>query len=332
MQPRTKRKERRLSGWRTRLMQRLWADAESSYRTKILDALPPASPATRMLDLGCDDGAWTESLRRRVGIPPERVSGLEIVSGRAERARFRGFDVHVADIEATWPFESRSFDVVHSNQVIEHVVDIDHFVAETRRVLKPDGVAIVCTENLASWHNVAALTLGYQPFSLTNISTSGPLGNPLALHADEEGNDLPSWNHVHVLSLTGLRDLFAGHDFAVKRTFGAGYHPMPGRMGAWLAEHDPRHAHFIGVVAERPADKVLTLAAALYVLLPFDVIPDFIPFVGHFDDALVVSLVLASVRQRWLDKIRMFFRHWRVNRLRRERTMGLEPTTLSLGS
>ena len=296
---------------RARLMNRLWADAESAYRTKILDALPPASSATRLLDLGCDDGCWTESLRQRVGLPPERVSGLEIVAERAEHARSRGFDVRVADLERTWPFEDHSFDVVHSNQVIEHVVDIDHFVDETRRVLKPDGVAIVCTENLASWHNVAALTLGYQPFSLTNISRSGPLGNPLALHAGENGSDLPSWNHVHVLSLAGLRDLFAGHDFAIRRTFGAGYHPAPGRVGAWLAEHDPRHAHFIGVVAERRVDKLLTIAAALYVWLPFDVIPDFIPFVGHFDDAIVVSLVLASVRQRWVEKFAAFVRRMR---------------------
>jgi O-methyltransferase len=46
--------------------------------------------------------------------------------------------------------------------------------------------------------------------------------------------------------------------------------------------------------------KLLTAAAALYVVLPFDVIPDFVPVVGHFDDAIVVALVLRAVKQNWL--------------------------------
>ena len=53
-----------------------------------------------------------------------------------------------------------AFDVVHANQVIEHVFDLDRFVSEIKRVLAPGGRAIICTENIASWHSVAALFLG----------------------------------------------------------------------------------------------------------------------------------------------------------------------------
>jgi len=81
-----------------------------------------------------------------------------------------------------------SFDVVHANPVIEHVFDLDRFVSEIKRVLAPGGRAIICTENLASWHNVAALFLGFQPFSTTNISETRPIGNPFALHV---GDGLP---------------------------------------------------------------------------------------------------------------------------------------------
>ncbi len=35
-----------------------------------------------------------------------------------------------------------------------------------------------------------------------------------------------------------------------------------------------------------------------YLLLPFDLIPDFIPVLGYADDALVVALVLRSVTRR----------------------------------
>jgi SAM-dependent methyltransferase len=306
---------------RSRWMQRLWSDAEARYRTKLLDELQP-QPAARLLDVGCDDGAWTDVVRHKLGVQPAQVAGIELVPQRVERARERGFDVRRSDLDEKWPFDDGLFDVVHANQVIEHVNRLDHFVGETKRMLRPQGRVLVCTENLASWHNIAALVLGFQPFSLTNISARRPIGNPFALHTGES-SPLESWQHVHVLSLTGLRDIFAAHGFAIETTWGAGYHPIPGRLASGLAALDPRHAHFIGLVArarsfvtrdgrrtelgasgrERTAHKLVTIAAALYVLLPFDVIPDFIPIVGHFDDAIVVVLVVQTVRRRWLGKI-----------------------------
>lgn len=38
--------------------------------------------------------------------------------------------------------------------------------------------------------------------------------------------------------------------------------------------------------------KLLLLALAGYLAMPFDVVPDFIPVAGQFDDVLVVALVL----------------------------------------
>jgi hypothetical protein len=122
-------------------------------------------------------------------------------------------------------------------------------VGETRRVLAPGGTALICTENLASWHNVGAAALGYMPFSLTNISAKGPVGNPFALHMGEPGQT-DSWQHVHVLTLDGLVRIFEMHDFRVKHTFGAGYYPAFGKLARSLARLDPRHAHFIGIVAQ----------------------------------------------------------------------------------
>jgi SAM-dependent methyltransferase len=274
-------------GLRSRWMRGLSPDAEAAYRTKILESLD-AQPVDRLLDVGCDDGAWTDVVRRTLELPPDGVAAVEVVADRARLARSRGFDVRVADLEERWPFEAASFDVVHANHVIEHVKRLDHFVAETIRVLRPGGRAIVCTENLASWRNVASLTLGYQPFSPADVS-------PRARQ------------HVHVLSLSALRDIFLAHGFSIAGAWGTGYYPFRGRVAARLAEADPRHAHVVGIVARRPEGrgyKLLTVGAALYVLLPFDVIPDFMPIVGHFDDALVVTLVLLCARNRWLARVR----------------------------
>jgi SAM-dependent methyltransferase len=137
------------------------------------------------------------------------------------------------------------FDSVVSNQVIEHLSDTDRFVSELWRVLRPGGVAVTSTENLASWHNVAALTLGWQPFSLTNVSSTRlGIGNPLAIHRGADAN-LKSWEHLRVFAARGLRELFEAHGFKEIALLGAGYYPLP--SGA--ARFDPRHAAFLTVVA-----------------------------------------------------------------------------------
>jgi uncharacterized membrane protein YkvA (DUF1232 family) len=41
--------------------------------------------------------------------------------------------------------------------------------------------------------------------------------------------------------------------------------------------------------------KLLLVASIGYLALPFDLIPDFIPVVGHLDDVIVVALVFRSV-------------------------------------
>jgi SAM-dependent methyltransferase len=234
-------------------MERRWGEAEASYHEQILESLAP-NPAAIMLDVGCDDGAWTEQVRGRLSIPPRQVHGLEIADERAELARGRGFHVQTGDIEEPWPFADRSFDVVHANQVIEHVRRLDHFVSEVRRVLAPTGSAIICTENLASWHNVAALALGYQPFSLTNVSELRPIGNRFALHAGEKPGPEP-WQHVHVLTLAALRDLLEAHGLTITDSWGRGYYPVPRALASPLARIDPNHAHFIAAVASLPADQ-----------------------------------------------------------------------------
>jgi uncharacterized membrane protein YkvA (DUF1232 family) len=44
------------------------------------------------------------------------------------------------------------------------------------------------------------------------------------------------------------------------------------------------------------ANLLIIIAAILYFVSPFDVIPDYVPILGHIDDAFVVSLALKSVR------------------------------------
>jgi uncharacterized membrane protein YkvA (DUF1232 family) len=49
------------------------------------------------------------------------------------------------------------------------------------------------------------------------------------------------------------------------------------------------------------------VAALLYVLNPFDIIPDFIPVIGYIDDAAVIAACLAMVRQDLHN-----YRNWKL--------------------
>jgi SAM-dependent methyltransferase len=157
-------------------------------------------------------------------------------------------DAIACDLRERWPVADATIAAVTSNQVIEHLVDVDHFASEAYRVLRPGGRAVVSTENLASWHNIAATVFGWQPFSLTNISrVASGIGNPCANPRDAEPLAV-GWHYVHVMTVRALRELLAAHGFTAIVTRGAGYYPLPARMG----EHDPTHAAFITLAARRP--------------------------------------------------------------------------------
>src|SRR5262245_46505065 len=146
----------------------MFASAMALNLENIEQSLRAASPGGTLVDLGCDDGERT--LRFAAAARAADVHGVELRGAAAEAARDRGIEVTEADLNEALPFDDASFDVVVSNQVLEHLPDTDVFVSEIVRILRPGGLAAVSTENLASWHNVAALVLGWQPFSLGNVT------------------------------------------------------------------------------------------------------------------------------------------------------------------
>lgn len=186
-------------------------DSVRNRDQQIIDLLQQKKTA-KLLDLGCDTGDFTLKVAQKINT--KYIYGVEIIEQNAKKAEKKGIKTSIQDIEKGLPFKSGFFDVVHCNQVIEHLFDIDFFVSEINRVLKRSGYCIISTENLASWHNIFCLLCGKQPFS-TMISKKVPsCGNPFTLHSGlKVPKSLESWIHNKIFTVSSLRELFEMYQF-----------------------------------------------------------------------------------------------------------------------
>jgi SAM-dependent methyltransferase len=221
------------------LGERIYYRAAEENRRTILRILQPR-PGGVLVDVGCADGAHTIRLAERV--QAGRVIGLELAEQFIEPARSRGIDIRRTDITERWPLQDASVDVLHSNQVIEHIPETDHFMREVRRVLRPDGYAVVSTNNLASWHNIVALVLGWQPLP-SHVSDEVVVGTPFACGETAYGERV----HRHLRIFTGgaLAGLAEAHDLRLDVAVGSGYYPLGAHASRLMARLDRRHAAYL---------------------------------------------------------------------------------------
>ena len=221
-------------------LERVFRASEEENRRIILTELPHRRGGS-LLDLGTHDGSFTARVAERVGA--QRVVGIELMEDHASVARSRGVDVRVADLDRGLPFDDGEFDLVHANQVIEHVRRTDSFLRELRRVLAPEGLACISTNNLASWHNVVSLALGFQPTPM-HVSDEVIVGNPL-----NPEHFLPHRNlgqtHLRLFTARALKELCAHHGLETLRIRTVGYYPLPPRLARAALRVDPAHGAFL---------------------------------------------------------------------------------------
>ena len=212
-----------------------------------------------ILDVGCGDGSM---LFRYFKEMPREFHGVEGAPNLKAQAAARGINVTSFDLNGRWPYPDNKFDVVFSNQVIEHLHNCRLFATEAFRVLKPGGTAIVATENLCSLLNWFALTLGYTPFSL--MQTCGRyLGNPLGLHYNETlaeplPLDDPAFSgvsgHVRILTVRQAKELFqlVGFKAAVRSI---SILPLPDGLSKILEGVIRNRGHYLMIQAIKPGGK-----------------------------------------------------------------------------
>jgi SAM-dependent methyltransferase len=187
----------------------VWRDGQQRRLAMILEAAGERVQG-QVLENGCGVGTYIERLAPRGGT----VFGLEYELSRAKKAHEQHEHILGAAGEHL-PFPDNSFDLVLSNEVIEHVLDDRAAIQEIVRTLKPGGrLALFCPNR------------GY-PFETHGIYWRGTyhFGNiPLV-------NYLPRpWRnrfapHVRVYSRKDLKALFQGLPvrFVTRRTIFGGY-------------------------------------------------------------------------------------------------------------
>jgi len=125
---------------------------------------------TRVLDLGVGDGSVVKQLVDALGLDCV-VYGVDIDERALKQAKERGIIVSKVDLNKDkLPYQDNYFDLVLMEEVIEHLANPDNALEEVRRVLKPGGLFIITTPNLAWWVNRLVLLLGFQPY-WTEVST-----------------------------------------------------------------------------------------------------------------------------------------------------------------
>jgi SAM-dependent methyltransferase len=185
----------------------------------IQEAVPDLERAT-VLDDGCGIGTYVG----RLGEVAAAAYGLDYELERVvEASRRLERPVVCCAAGEHLPFASATFDVVLSNEVIEHVQDDRAAVREMMRVLRPGGRAVVFCPN--RWYPVEQHGVYWRGhYRFGNIPLVNYLPNPLRDRLAP---------HVRAYTKRGLLGLFDGVPARVvshRRIFG-GYDNLAHRFG-----------------------------------------------------------------------------------------------------
>jgi SAM-dependent methyltransferase len=189
----------------------------STQRAQIERFLPPDGTRRDVLDLGCGAGSTTLAL---VDDPDRfRVVGADVSeSALAEYVTATGRPAVRLDAERL-PFDTGRFDVVISDDVIEHLVDTDAYAREVHRVLASGGLLMLTTPNLAAWFNRLGLLAGVQP-AFSEVSFEKVFGRP--------GYDIVG--HLRLFTQRSILQFLDHHRFAVLETKGARFDALPRKL------------------------------------------------------------------------------------------------------
>lgn len=163
----------------------------------------------KVLDIGCGSGMLLYQFRDSF----EQLVGLEYSEHRLKQAKVNLADQKFVAVQGSAEhipeIESDSIDRIISADTIEHIPDVYMAASEMLRVLKPGGVLVINTPNIAFIKKRVLLALGRFP------STSQP--------NEGIGSDiLFDGGHLHYFTYRSLKIVLEKAGFEVVRKIGYG--------------------------------------------------------------------------------------------------------------
>ena len=112
-----------------------------------------------VLDLGCGAGNISSALLKH----DIKVFGMDMDIAKLKEARIKGIFATQSNLKGNLPVKSNCLDIVFAGEIIEHLIDTDHFLDEIHRVLKKSGSLVLTTPNLCNIENRLRILIGRYP-------------------------------------------------------------------------------------------------------------------------------------------------------------------------
>lgn len=154
--------------------------AEHEYRLDMRNLGPKDKPIVNLLeaygvqgksclDVGPGTGRWVQFLRQ---MGAESVTAIDISEQAVENCRPFCDTIIKQDIEYDrFNLTSSLFDIVISFEVMEHLYDPTHYLAEMFRVMNDNAILIMSTPNLTSLISRIRMLLGEIPIAIASDPT-----------------------------------------------------------------------------------------------------------------------------------------------------------------
>jgi SAM-dependent methyltransferase len=195
------------------------------HRARLLGGvLRRLGPFARGADVGCFGGAAAGTYMAG-GIA--ELHGFDIAEASLDACRSRGHEAWHWDASVEpFPGECGTYDVVIASEMIEHVDDTEHALREFRAALRPHGLLLLTTPNLAFWYSRLRLLAGRPPLGAPGVARG---------RATDAGLD-PL--HARIGTLSEWRGLIESCGFEILEVAATSYLQADTYPRQWLARLD----------------------------------------------------------------------------------------------
>jgi len=146
-------------------------------------------PQPAILDIGCGDGFFTETLAKYGTITATDFSDAALERARARLPQVKFF---AHDLGKPFPLEDASFDAAWCSEVLEHLFAPAFTAGEVFRVLKPGGIFMITVPYHGLLKNLGIALFGFDK------------------HYD------PEYPHIRFFTRNTLRQILVKHGFVIE--------------------------------------------------------------------------------------------------------------------